>query len=212
MTCMPMLDRMLEADVSDLLGRGDSVVAAHVRECVRCRAIAEQLVADTRDLASAATTTIVAEPTSTKRAPRRAYVLAASGIAAMIVVLAFRHRGEASRAATSIVMRPVEVQPPAGVPIAPTSPVRLVSPKRSASNRVGRTAQPTGRPVDPLRVHAERTVVAAADRAVAVLPVRIAPTPQQSLGDTVSVDPSPGKRASVMRTDRPGVTVVWLYQ
>ena len=54
MTCDTRLARMLDAEPAELLGRGESPLAAHVRDCARCRAVAAALAADSTALVSAA--------------------------------------------------------------------------------------------------------------------------------------------------------------
>ena len=53
MTCEMMRERLLDAELDELAGHGSSPVAVHVRGCARCRAVAEQLIGDTRRLAEA---------------------------------------------------------------------------------------------------------------------------------------------------------------
>jgi len=42
--CDGALERLLEADPEELAGQGDSEVAVHVRECVRCQAVGAKLL------------------------------------------------------------------------------------------------------------------------------------------------------------------------
>jgi anti-sigma factor RsiW len=51
--CGAALERLLEADAAELEGRGDYELAAHVRGCARCGAIAARLVRGQAELARA---------------------------------------------------------------------------------------------------------------------------------------------------------------
>lgn len=53
MNCEAVLELLLEADLEELEGRGDSPVAAHVRSCARCADVARRLLAGERLLAAA---------------------------------------------------------------------------------------------------------------------------------------------------------------
>ena len=209
MTCSLMLDRMLEADLDELRGWGESVVATHVRGCTRCRDVANQLVRDTGGLSQSIRALPEATPARRRSVALPARAAAMAGLAAAVVLIVVRNTGRptGSHTATSaVVMQPVTVSPP----VAPSVIVAGVAPRaqtRRASTRVARVVLPTGRAIQPSAVTVEPT----AQRAVAVLPVRIAPAPQQPLGNTVTVEPPAGKRANIIRTDRPGLTVVWLY-
>jgi hypothetical protein len=48
--CAIALDLMLEADLSDLQGLGDSALSHHVRECAGCRAAAQRILETERAL------------------------------------------------------------------------------------------------------------------------------------------------------------------
>ncbi len=51
--CDAAFEALLEADPVELAGRGDSDLAAHVRECERCGAVAANLLAGQEQLAEA---------------------------------------------------------------------------------------------------------------------------------------------------------------
>jgi len=210
-----MLDRMLEADVGELCGRGESAVAAHVRECTRCRAVANQLVRDTSGLSQVIRATPAGVTLRRRRstaAPARAAAIVGLAAAVAGILVRYMDRPTDSYTAKSrVVMQPVMVSPSAAPSIVAVGAAPRVQTRR-ASNRVARVPLPTGRLIQPLAVTVEPTVAASAQPAIAVLPVRIAPAPQQPLGNTVAADPPVGKRATIIRTDRPGVTVVWLYE
>ena len=222
MTCVTMIDRMLEADLEELEAQGESEIALHVRQCERCRAVASQLVRDTRELARMVPARD-AEPVRAVRhgrALRRARSAVIIGVAAVLAVVLVRSSNQRTAVdrSRSIVMQPVTVAPLAR--IGPDAPPSV--PTTTASTGAARQRRPTGRITLPVRrpellafttpaVQAERVVVAPAERAVSVLPVRLSSAPEPPLGDTVSVDPPAGKRAQIIRTGHPGVTVVWLY-
>lgn len=74
MNCENALDLMLEADLPELRGEGDSDLAQHVRTCVDCRARAETILAGQEALAEAMdrVTPHAPAPDLTRRAQERA--------------------------------------------------------------------------------------------------------------------------------------------
>jgi hypothetical protein len=52
MTCAEARDLILEADPSELEGSGESLLADHIRECGRCRAVAGTILGAERSLAA----------------------------------------------------------------------------------------------------------------------------------------------------------------
>ncbi|MGD2215340.1 MAG: hypothetical protein PVJ64_01235 [Gemmatimonadales bacterium] len=50
--CKAALERLLEADPAELGGQGDSELAAHLKECERCTAVAARLLAGQQELAA----------------------------------------------------------------------------------------------------------------------------------------------------------------
>jgi hypothetical protein len=89
MTCTDMREAMLVAEPRELKAIGDSELAAHLRECAECSAVANHLVAGLNALASQV------KRRGAKRI-RRAAVIAAVPIAAAIVgVIAVRTRDRA---------------------------------------------------------------------------------------------------------------------
>jgi len=223
MTCSTMIDRMLEADLEELSGRGDTVLARHLQACARCSAVAGQLVRDTDDLArvvAPSTVQSVAVPARRTRAiVPRARLAILAGIAATLSIMLLREGERATpepRVAT-VVMQPSYASSPAPLP-APTRISRHASrasavalPTSRPTRQLGRPA-PTSQSIVPVTVTVEPTRADPVERAVAVAPVRLDPAaPTLPLGIGVSVDPPAGKRANIIHTDRPGVTVVWLY-
>ena len=228
MTCAAMVEQMLEADLAELTGSGGTELARHVRECPRCRAVATRLVQDTRTLARSVPPTCM-EPVVVAAQPRRRGVYVAQstalvGIAAADVIMAIpgRRDGDAPPSLRTAVMRPVTVVPPATtgtgtIEASPPSTIVNRSP-RTALRRAtpfDRTARPLRREIAhavvSVAVKVEPTLMTPVQRAVPVTPVRLDGTPKPPLGDRVAVEPAAGTRASIIRTDHPGVTVVWLY-
>lgn len=227
-TCRAMVDRMLEADLDELNGRGDAVLAMHVRECARCRAVANRLVQDTDALGGAIR--------SVHRAPARGVARGRSAVShrvpatmliavaaslAIIAIRPLRHRVDGPAVAT-VALSPVLVRVPPEPAVSPSlGTATLIG--RPPSGRVGnrhpsrrREPRPVGyrepmRAVASIAVRVERTVVAPAARPIPVAPVKLEVAPRTSLGSGVAVDPPAGKRADIIRTERPGVTVIWLY-
>ena len=230
MTCSTMLERMLEADLDELSSHGRTPIAQHLRECARCRAVADRLVRDTRTLARSVAQGGL-EPTEARTRSRyvgpryrSAAFLAAAAVLAMVTVRGWREAGAPrvqSVAAKPVVMQPVTVTPPVslrdGLPLPPADRASHRSPpaRRTVSaNLTARSprARDLGAATLPVAVKVEPTPATPVDRAVAVLPVRLDAAPRPSLGDRVAVDPPPGTRARIIPTDRPGITVVWLHQ
>ena len=229
MTCSNMLDQMLEAELDELAGVGSSPVSVHVRECARCRAIADHLSRDTYALALALPPA-AEEPRIVARDVRpisrrwgRATTL---GLAAVLALMIGRRwiapeppatlrsteasgklpalgavtvNAPSSRSAASVARQPMQA---AGR----TSP----SARRSATlpDRVGLAGQ-TRVKIAPLVARAVDGV--AMQRATAISPVRFDVRQVGSLGSPVTADPPAGVQANVIRTSTPGVTVVWLY-
>jgi hypothetical protein len=224
-----MLDLMLEADLEALDGRGESELASHLRECLRCRAIAHQLQRDTASLAQAvASTNVVAlEP---PRPRRRSVIttarLSVAGLAAALVVFVAREPHSNPVALAPVMVKSVAtvaVQPSLTAPSVPvrTQPSSVVLRTVTKPMAKGRGSLLASRGAGGAPVRA-LGAVATAPAAVSVepmtpldpvAPVRLVAAPtDSSLGARVAVDPPAGVRASVMRTSTPGVTVVWLYQ
>ena len=53
MNCASVLESLLDAELSEIQGDGNSALAEHLRSCARCRRLAGQLLVDTRLLATA---------------------------------------------------------------------------------------------------------------------------------------------------------------
>lgn len=223
--CSAMLDRMLEADLGELDGRGDTVLAAHLQECTKCRSVANRLLDDTRMLARTvpAATTVSAW---LARRPRRlrarragATILAAIAASIAAVVIRAAQHGHSRPAVATAVMQPVSVVPPftLGSRLASDAGPARVSRSRSPNDH---GPGPRGRrfplqrempaSIVSVAVTVEPTVATPMERPVSAAPVRLDPGPRPSLGAGVAVEPPAGKRADIIRTDHAGITVVWL--
>jgi anti-sigma factor RsiW len=53
MNCTEARELLLEAELAELRGEGESEVARHIRECARCQAMAQEIVEQERSLAQA---------------------------------------------------------------------------------------------------------------------------------------------------------------
>lgn len=117
------IDRMLEADPAELVGEGATPLAAHVRECERCRSLGRRLVEEQTRLARAleearprgtaaeAVERVLAERASGTRRFRWGVVLVPLSVAAAVAALLLWMPGEEG-------YRPAG-PPPSGSPPAP---------------------------------------------------------------------------------------------
>ena len=186
MTCQTMLQRMLDAEPDELLGRGETALAVHLRECGRCRAVAQQLLEETGALVNAMVrdarlVATVAPPNAGRRRwPRQRAVLGGLLVVAGIVVAALLW------------------SPPRGVQPGPTTPT------------LGPAAPPSvvvnGSPIGAERYPAARPILAEAVAATAVTT-----SPEPLAPARLIVRPPSGVRAAVLQTANPTITVVWLY-
>jgi len=220
MTCLTMLDRMLEAELDELDGRGDSAVAVHVRECGRCRAVAKQLLLDTTRLGNVVQQARPSRPPTRRAGSRRAVRVIVWGMAAALTLMAVRvwlrsgtppaaPVGRVPNAAYATVDATSALRQPAGerrdsTRVASTSRRPAATERRGRGSPVITTTPPTVRVVavslQPL------TPVAAVEA------VRLDVVPAPPLGTEVKADPPPGRRATIMRTPSPSITVVWLSE
>lgn len=84
MTCDEARELLLEADLSELRGEGDSPLALHVTSCTACRAAANHLLAQTAALHAA----VQQEPAERRRSTwRRAVPVGLAAAAAVAVLL-----------------------------------------------------------------------------------------------------------------------------
>ena len=202
MMCDHALEMLLEADLDELAGNGGSPLAAHVRECAKCSAVAARIAADTRALARAFNANrVVQRPLGGQ--PRFALrpVVVVGAMAAALALIVFgprRDRDLPPLAATG----PTPATGPAASPVPAPSPARIVKPAaRGARESQGtpvaprRFAEPV--PATPVRFVASHSVTARAP----------------AIGDpgSVTVTAPEGTRVAVLRTGNPAITVVWLY-
>jgi hypothetical protein len=209
MTCSDALALMLEADLVELRATAASPLADHLRGCMRCQLVASHLTRDTRLLAMAVA----------RRRPRRAPVATRYGAAAIAasLCLALAHTWRN----TAVVREPTTLP---GAVVVATSTLEALDGAELPPNPATVRARP-GRPPGPARaatmmaagagyvaspVRPHQLPVVAADRPLPVSAVRLDEAPHAPLGTTVSVDPLDGKRATIMRTGNPALTVVWL--
>jgi hypothetical protein len=203
-----MLEAMLEADVDELEGRGSGALARHVRECAKCGAVAQKLVADSQllgvvvrrsaplDFASFAART---------RFSRRTLVgggvaaIAASVLFVLLVQKGMRGYAEGGPA-LGIVHRAVPATP--GL-----APGRLPMAASPDSVRAGAAIPAGAHRVEPQRFADAMPIVPV----VFEVPAAVADKAAVAEVPVVSVTPPPGKRAMVWRGRNPKITVVWLY-
>ena len=194
MMCDHALEMLLEADLDELAGNGGSPLAAHVRECAKCRAVATRIAVDTRALARAFDENrVVPRPLGGR--PRFALrpVVVVGAMAAALALIVFGLRRDRD-------LPPLAATGPAASPVPAPSPARIVKPAaRGARESQGtpvaprRFAEPV--PATPVRFVASHSVTA------------------RAIGDPggVTVTAPEGTRVAVLRTGNPAITVVWLY-
>lgn len=226
MICETMRERLLEAELDELAGIGSSPVAVHVRECAWCRAVAERLIADSRLLgAEIARLSVHASPradvASRRRARRRGYLaIGTLAAAALAFVIATRsgHR-EVGPVAPVIADAASTVAPSrAARASAPGAPAAVSARGANADETAPLT---TTMPVARSRIarppleHAVQPRPLPEAQPVSPTPLVPRPAPQPLVvadaRSLVAVAPPPGKRAAIMRTPDPAITVVWLY-
>jgi len=96
--------------------------------------------------------------------------------------------------------------PPSSVRTVPATSLRAhVAKQRSAPPAIATTGGAVTNPVRP-----QRLAVAVAERPRSIAAIRLQETPDTPLGSTVSADPTDRKRAIIIRTANPAITVVWL--
>ena len=221
MSCAQMLDLMLEADPAELAGQGGSVLAGHVRECGRCRAVTRQILADTRLLESALAVDVARRTGSELLVPSSQFLVPSSNRTLLpwgLVALAAAAAAIAVLSGVDTVDRrsPPRVVRSAAVEAAkPTPPQTRGAPEDvMASRRTARTRTPVGRAAR--RAVAIPVAPVAFPVAVAIEPARFALSnaedePSVRAEGIASADAAPAKRVAVLRTSDPTITVYWLY-
>ena len=196
MNCASVLESLLDAELSDIAGQGNSALAEHLRSCVRCRRLAGQLLVDTRLLALAMPAAVMS--TRVSRRTRYAALAPAGVVAALMIVTISRSPRQADAPATT---RAQVVPDTTSV-----ATVSTVIPPTLNRTPVVRSARP----------RATAGAMRAFQRPVAVAPVRMESSMRSSTtpvttSSVVSVDPPAGVRATILHTSNPKLVVVWLY-
>lgn len=212
MSCESMLLQLLEAEPDELRRVVDTPLSRHLAGCARCAAVADRLLADTAQLAFAvrADARVVARPV--RPLP---WLWLVPGVAAAAVALLVWRGGE------SPVVAPVPVSsavtPPPPHAIAPPAVVVAEAPRSTAATP--RRVSPAQRPmrVQPVpQLVAFRVEPVVVEPEPAPTPVTVTPMPRVGRGrgivsrGAVTVEPPPTKRATILRSAVPGVTVIWL--
>lgn len=188
MTCDSALEKLLDADPSEFSAGLTTPLGQHLRDCARCRRVAAQLHADTRLLATALTSARVRQPVGRVR---RVSLAPALVVAALVFAMIPRSRQ-------------------VDVPVA----VSMDAPRLPAATVVEVSPQPNGPVTGEVDQPTRGGELRAYPRAAPVVPVRFArsePPAPVVVSSAVTVDPPPGKRATVMHTSNPKLVVVWLY-
>jgi hypothetical protein len=196
-----MLDQMLEADLPELSGVGDSALALHVRECARCRVVADQIARDTHELASVVKRSrdIAAESTRTVRSvAARSYGIAAVALAATLSFVAVRGWSPESVAREPNAMPPLAVASgTSNMPAVSTAPTPTMTATSTAAPRRPNQSEHTR------RSRPDRSAAPATGRSTAAVPhtpstlvlastpeaVRVEPVLAQPVGPALSVEP-----------------------
>jgi hypothetical protein len=231
-TCASMLDRMLEADLGELAGESTSPVAAHLRECARCRAVARRIVRDTGALGAGLARRAPGASASRVRLLRRSVVTGLAAAALLVVVVRAWSPIGTSRNSSSARLASYEkaATAPSGVatdvahPDVPTSLGQPRSARMGSAadmppgdrrrartrHRVTRLPRVLASSAEPVK--AAPVAVAAVTPPVSIAPVRIDASAPKPLGSRVAAHPPAGVRAEILRTANPSVTVVWLHR
>jgi hypothetical protein len=230
MTCEAVLELMLEADLDALGGAGNSPVATHLRECGRCRAVAEQLLADTRALAVAveAASREAAVPERhragmRRRVPHGRYLIVGSLAAAALAFVMVRRSsdqrtgvavhaapGHATLRANAAASDPSSVTSHAEEPPA-SPPLHAAPPPAGTASGGTRTSMARASSPSLIRSTPHPFPPAQPVPATPIMP-RVEPEPTEGVArGVVSVHPPQGKRVAVVRARDQAVTVVWLY-
>ena len=205
MKCSDMLMRLLEAERDELEGVGNSLVAAHVRDCATCQAVARRLLANTM---------LLVEHVETQDAGKRMGVSAKSRRSQMVSRGVLWGGALAATTAAAMLLAPARQAPGARSTPASTFVRAVPTPAADTSPRASsrRKAPPAHAQNDLIPVQATRF-----PDAVAATPARFVasqPTEQRVAGAEllgVSVAPPVGTRSVVLATRNPKITVVWLY-
>ncbi len=207
MTCNAMIERMLEADADELLGHGATPLAVHLRECARCRAVASQLVAETRSLTVAlghARPPIPAPPGRVRPGmgpvrwgPAAGGILVAA-VAVFIVVWPARRAALSSGSAPPHAVAAPTTAANSGAGPRPNSRAPSSIPPRLSSFAGGSP------------ILADRYAPPEPIAPVPITSASVGPEPTPH-GHRLAVRPPPNVRAAVLQTADPTITVVLIY-
>ncbi len=209
MSCEPMLMQLLEAEPDELRRVVDTPLTRHLADCPKCAAVADRLIADTAQLAFA----VRAAGAHPERRLSRWWLVPGMAAAAVAVLL---WRGNTP---AIVVPAPVSsaVTPPPPPAIAPTPVAVAEAPRSVAPAPRARSAglrRVRVRPVPQLVAFRVEPVIVEAEPAPT--PVKVTPISTNRRGrvtdarGAVIVEPPPSKRATILRSAVPGVTVIWL--
>jgi len=187
MTCRDMVQRMLDAELEELSGIGDSTLARHIGECIPCRLAGRRIVSLTRQLGEDLPASPVPGTATARASGARALARFAMGAALAASVTA------------GIMVRG------AGAP----APIH-------SSGASPRSMEPAVVKAEPAVLPRHRLQSARASRQVASnhVPTAMPPhddTEPRVIARRVAVQVHAGSQAIVMQTSDPLVTVVWLH-
>lgn len=213
MTCESMLLQLLEAEPDELRRVVDTPLSRHLAVCPRCAAVADRLLADTAQLAFAvrADARVAAQPA--RKLSRLWLVPGVTAVAAVAVLL---WRGGESPVVAPLPVSSAVTPPP--LPAIVSAPVTVPQATRAAA------PTPMHEPSGLRRVRVQPVPQLVAFRVEPVIvepkpaptPVTVTPMPRAGRGrgivsrGAVTVEPPPTKRATILRSAVPGVTVIWL--
>ena len=135
MKCDTVLARLLDAELDELQGKGPGDVAAHVRDCARCGAVATRLLADTRVLAARSGVNRASSPAARPILWGAALAGAAAAVT-LLVLLRPTQTSQSARTAAipaltpqadALMKAPVPVRPTRFAPTPPATAVRFVA-------------------------------------------------------------------------------------
>ena len=203
MTCAEMYEQMLEADLTDLRLDAASPLAAHLRDCTRCASIATRVTRDTSLLATAVARRRSRRPSTLPR-------YAAVAVAATLCITLARFWPASQQVQELTVLQGALVSAADTTSVRPPADARSTSPGATARTMSAPAPIAAHPAVGATEVRPRRFAVAAAERPRAIAALRLQGTREATLGTAVSADPAGGKRATIIRTANPAITVVWL--
>jgi hypothetical protein len=208
MTCESMLMQLLEAEPDELRRLVDTPLTRHLAGCPRCAAVADRLIVDTAQLAFA----VRAPAVHPERRLSRWWLV--PGVAAAVAVLLWR--GDNTAVVVPVPVTSLVAPPPppaiASAPVAIPPATRAAAPTPMHESPGLRRVR-----VQPVpKLVAFRVEPVVVEPEPAPTPVTVTPMPRAGRGrgtvsrGAVTVEPPPTKRATILRSAVPGVTVIWL--